>query len=48
MFDGEIVKKIPFKKHLDLENSIHGLRQFVSDFQCSFFICLGLFNAYHH
>ena len=22
--------------------------KFVSDFQCSFFICLGLFNAYHH
>ena len=36
MFDGEIVKKNPFSKN------------FVSDFQCSFFICLRPFDAYHH
>ena len=23
-------------------------KNFVSDFQCSFFICLGPFDAYHH
>ena len=33
---------------LDFSMLIMVQDKFVSDFQCSFFICLGLFNAYHH